>query len=42
MEAVGYLKTKDEMFYPYDYYVSKNVLVNKWKVQGRGGEGMGG
>lgn len=49
MLAVGYLKTKGEMFHPYDYYRFKemqySVLVNKWEVPGRGGgraEGGGG
>lgn len=47
MLAVGYLKTKGEMFHPYDYYRFKemqySVLVNKWEVPGRGGgRGEGG
>lgn len=42
MEAAGYLKTKSEMFNPYDYYRLKKMqsgVLGKWQVPGRAGDG---
>ena len=45
MLAVGYLKTKNEMFNPHDYFRFKkmqcSVLVNKLEVPRRKGGGGG-